>query len=85
MKKGTILRFKKLTKVLSMLFEGLFRLLGHVLFVGLVTLLGPGCVWGVMSETQHWATWSNGYQRIFRPTKSLMLKFKNHDNSRINI
>ena len=55
-------------------------LLGHVLFTGGVTLLGLSCVWGVASRTQHWATWSNGYQRTFKPTKPLKPKSKNHDN-----
>ena len=55
-------------------------LLGHMLSAGGVTLLGLSCVWGVVSRTQHWATWSNGYRRIFKPTKSLRLKSKNHDN-----
>ena len=53
--------------------------------VGGMTLLGLGSVRGVVSRTQHWATWSNGYQRIFKPTKPLKSKSKNHDNSRINI
>ena len=62
------------------MFGGLFRLLGHVLSAGLVTLLGPSCVWGVAFGTQHWATWSNGYQHIFKPTEPLKPKSKNHDN-----
>ena len=62
-------------------FGGLFLELGHVSSVGLVTLLGPGCVQEGASGTQHWATWSNGYWRIFKPTKPLKLKSKNHDNS----
>ena len=57
-----------------------FLLLDHVLSFGGVTLLGPGCVWGVASGTQHWAMWSNGYQRTFKPTKPLKPKYKNHDN-----
>ena len=47
--------------------------------VGGMTLLGPGSFWGVASEIQHWATWSNGYWRIFKLTKS-----KNHDNHVLN-
>ena len=60
-------------------------MLGHVWSVGGMTLLGPGSVWGVASETQHWAMWSNSYQRIFKPTKLLKPKSENHDNGRINI
>ena len=59
---------------LYLVFRGLSRLLGHVLSTGLVTLPGLGCVWGVTSGTQHWATWSNGYQRIFRFTKCIKPK-----------
>ena len=58
----------------------------HVWSVGRITLLGPGSFWGVASGTQHWATWSNGYRRIFfKPIKSLKLKSKNRDNGQINI
>ena len=53
--------------------------------VGGITLLGSSSFWGVAPRTQHWATWSNGYLRIFKPTKSLKPKSKNHDNGRINI
>ena len=67
------------------LFGDLFRLLSHMLSIGLVTLLGSGSVWGVASETQHWAMWSNGYRCTFKPTKPLKPKSKNHDNGRINI
>ena len=66
-------------------FGGLFWLFGHVLSTGLVTLLGPGSVWGVVSGTQYWATWSNSYRHIFKPTKPLKTKSKNHNNSQINI
>ena len=55
-------------------------LLGHMLSVGGVTLLGPSCDWGVVSRTQHWATWSNGYWCTFKLTKPLKPKSKNHDN-----
>ena len=48
-------------------------------------LARPGFVWGVVFGTQHWATWSNGYQRTFKPTKLLKPRSKNHDNGRINI
>ena len=65
--------------------RGPFRLPSHVWFVGGMTLLGPGSFWGVASGTQHWATWSNGYWRIFKPTKSLRPKSKNYDNGRINM
>ena len=27
-----------------------------------------GLVWGVVSGTQHWAMWSNGYWCTFKPT-----------------
>ena len=57
-----------------------FHLLGHVLSVGGVTLLGPGCVWRVVSGTQYWATWSNDYWHTFKPTKPLKSKSKNHNN-----
>ena len=76
--KMSIFRFKGV-------FGGLFSELTHVLSVGLVTLLGPGCVQGVASETQHWAMWSNGYRRIFKPTKPLKPKSKNDDNGWINM
>ena len=62
------------------MFGGLFRLPSHVWSVGGMTILGLGSFWGVASRTQHWAMWSNGYQRIFKPTKSLRSKSKNHDN-----
>ena len=67
------------------MFEGLFQLFGHVLFTGLVTLLGSSSVWGVASGTQQWATWSNNYRRTFKPTKPLKPKSKNYDKGRINI
>ena len=66
-------------------FGGLFRLFGHVLSTGLVTLLGPGSVWGVVSGTQYWAIWSNSYRHIFKLTKPLKTKSKNHNISQINI
>ena len=47
------------------LFRGLFRMPSHVWSVEGIILLGSGSFWGVMSETQHWATWFNGYWRIF--------------------
>ena len=47
------------------MFEGLFQMSSHVWSVGGMTLLGLGSFWGVAFETQHWATWSNGYWRIF--------------------
>ena len=78
MTKMSIFRFKGV-------FKGLISELTHVLSVGLVTLLGSGCVQGVASGTQHWATWSNGYRRIFKPTKPLKPKSKNHDNGWINM
>ena len=53
--------------------------------IGGITLLGSSSFLGVASETQHWATWSNDYQRIFKPEKPLKPKYKNHDNGRINI
>ena len=62
------------------LFRGLFQLLGHVLSTGLVILLDPGCVWGVVSGIQHWTTWSNGHRHTFKPTKPLKPKSNNHDN-----
>ena len=62
------------------LFGGLFQLPSHVWSVGGMTLLGRGFFWGVTSGTQHWATWSNGYRRTFKPTKPSKPKSKNHDN-----
>ena len=62
------------------LFGSLFSELGHVLSARGVTLLGPGCVWGVAFGTQHWATWPNGYWHTFKPTKPLKPKSKNYDN-----
>ena len=47
------------------MFEGLLRMPSHVWSVGGIILLGSGSFWGVASETQHWATWSNSYRRIF--------------------
>ena len=47
------------------MFGGLFRMPSHVCSVGRIILLGPGSFWGVTSEAQHWAMWSNGYQHIF--------------------
>ena len=47
------------------LFGGLFRLPSHVWSVEGMTLLGSGSFWEVAFGTQHWATWSNGCQRIF--------------------
>ena len=66
---------------MQVLFGGLFLVLNHVSFARGVTLLGLSCVWGVASRTQHWATWSNGCRRIFKPTKPLKPKSKNLDNS----
>ena len=66
-------------------FGGLFRLPSHVWSIEMMTVLGLGSVRGVVSGTQHWAMWSNGYWRFFKPTKPLKPKSKNHDNSRINI
>ena len=62
------------------MFGGLFRMPNHMWSVGGITLLGPGSFWGVVFRTQHWATWSNGYRRTFKPTRSLKPKSKNHDN-----
>ena len=64
----------------NLLFGGLFSELDYVLSARGVTLLGPSCVWGVAFGTQHWATWSNGYQRTFKLTKPLKLNSNNHDN-----
>ena len=74
-------KFTSNKKILSkVVFGGLFRLPSHVWSVGGMTLLDPGSFWKVASGTQHWITWSNGYRRIFKPTKSLRPKSKNHDN-----
>ena len=62
------------------LFGGLFLLPSHVQSVRGMTLLDPGSFWGVAFRTQYWATWSNDYRCIFKLTKSLGPKFKNHDN-----
>ena len=62
------------------MFGGLFWMPSHVWSVGGITLLDLGFFWGVASGTQHWAMWSNGYQRTFKPTKPLKPKYKNHDN-----
>ena len=75
----------KETNYKRLLFRSFFRLPSHVLSVGGMTLLGPGSFWGVASGTQHWATWSNDYRYIFKPTKLLKPKSKNHDNGQINI
>ena len=69
----------------SLLFGGLFRLPSHMWSIGGMTLLGLGFVRGVAFGTQHWATWLNGYGHIFKPTKLLNPKSKNHDNGKINI
>ena len=50
-----------------------------------MTLLDPGSFWGVASGTQHWATWSNDYRYIFKPTKSLRPKSMNHDSGWVNM
>ena len=56
------------------LFGGLFLMPSHVWSVGGIILLGPGSFWGVASGTQHWATWSNGYWRIFQAYKIIKAK-----------
>ena len=75
----------KETNYKRLLFGSLFLLPSHVWSVGGMTLLGPSSFWGVASGTQHWVTWSNGYRCIFKPTKPLKPKSKNHDNGQINI
>ena len=73
---------KKLIKEMKVLrsVRGLFQLSSHVWFIEKMTLLDPGSFWGVASGTQHWIMWSDGYQCIFKSTKSLRPKSKNHDN-----
>ena len=77
--------YTPLSDSLGPLFGGLIRLPNYVWSVGGITLLGSGSFWGVASGTRHWATWSNDYRCIFKPTKPLKPKSKNHDNGRINI